>query len=490
MNKANHVQRLGRRAVKGGFWVFTLRITQQIFSLTRLVILARVLAPHDFGLLGIAMLTLATLETFSRVGFDDALVQKKDDIKDYLNTAWTVSVFRGIILFISLYLAAPYAAAFFETSEATPIIQVIGISFLFQGFTNVGVIFFQKELEFKKQYIYQLSGTLADFIVAVSAALILGNVWALVYGLIAGNLVRLVVSYFVHSHKPTLSFDLKKAKELFGFGKWVLGSSILIFLITQGDDIFVGKFLGATALGFYQLAYRLSNLPATEITHVITQVTFPAYSKMQNNIPRLREAYLKVLQLTAFLSFPIAGMIFILTPEFTLIFLGEKWIPMVPAMQILVFAGLVRSIAATTGPIFHAVGKPEIDTKLQIIRLSVLAALIYPFTVNWGITGTSYAVLLSISIANIGFCFMAIKITNCGISKFFKIIILPLVHVSIVVSLMMTLKTSLGGGLSEFIIIIFIGLLMYLLVAHLSDKLFNYNIKALIKESVKAAQGI
>ncbi|GAI54637.1 unnamed protein product, partial [marine sediment metagenome] len=196
------------------------------------------------------------------------------------------------------------------------------------GFVNIGVLYFQKELEFNKQFIYRASGTLADFVVAVAAVLILKSVWALVFGLLAGNFVRLIVSYLVHPYRPHFKLDLAKTKELFGFGKWILGSSILVFLITQGDDIFVGKLLGITFLGFYQMAYRISNAPATEITHVISQVTFPAYSKLQDNLPGLREGYLKTLQLTAFISIPLAGGIFILAPEFTTIFLGDKWMPM------------------------------------------------------------------------------------------------------------------------------------------------------------------
>ena len=147
-----------------------------------------------------------------------------------------------------MYFVAPFVASFFYAPEAKPIIQDIGFSVLLQAFTNIGVIYFQKELEFNKEFIYQFAGTLADFIVAVSAVLILKNVWALVFGMLAGNAVRCIVSYLIHPYRPRLSSDLAKAKELFGFGKWVLGSSILIFLITQGDDIFVGKLLGATAL--------------------------------------------------------------------------------------------------------------------------------------------------------------------------------------------------------------------------------------------------
>jgi O-antigen/teichoic acid export membrane protein len=282
---------LSQRAVRGGIWVFSLRIVQLLFNLGRLIILARILAPHDFGLMGIALLTMATLETFSQTGFQAALIQKKEDIRSHLDAAWTVLILRGFILFTILYLVAPYAAVFFNAPEAKPIIQVIAFSILLQAFTNIGVIYFQKELEFNKEFKYQFAGTLTDFIVAVSAVLILRNVWALVFGLLAGNAARCFVSYLIHPYRPHLSFDLGKAKELFGFGKWILGSSILFFLIMQGDDIFVGKFLGATMLGFYQLAYRISNMPATEITHVISQVTFPAYSKLQDNIPKLREAY-------------------------------------------------------------------------------------------------------------------------------------------------------------------------------------------------------
>ncbi|NQS90341.1 lipopolysaccharide biosynthesis protein [Patescibacteria group bacterium] len=409
-----HQESLSHRVVKSVFWVFSLRIVQQLLGLTRLVILARILAPNDFGLMGIALLTMATLETFSQTGFKAALIQKKKDIKSYLDAAWTVLILRGFILFAILYSIAPYVVLFFNTPEAKPIIQVIGLSVLLQAFTNIGVIYFQKELEFNKEFIYQFAGTLADFIVAVSAVLILQNVWALVFGMLAGNAVRCFVSYLIHPYRPHLSSDLGKAKELFGFGKWVLGSSILIFLLGQGDDIFVGKLLGATALGFYQLAYRISNMPATEITHVISQVTFPAYSKLQNDIPKLREAYLNILQVTAFLSFPIAGLIFVLSPDFTIIFLGEKWMPMVPAMQVLCIFGALRSLNATTGSIFQGVGKPAVLAKVSLLQLIFLALIIYPLSSMGKLIGVSLAVTLANFLCFI-FCFReVIRIIKCG----------------------------------------------------------------------------
>lgn len=477
-NSKNTVGTLSERVVKGGFWVFSLRITQQIFNFIRLIILARVLAPHDFGLMGIALLTMATLETFSQTGFQAALIQKKDNTDTYLDVAWTVLILRGLLLFAILFFVAPYAAVFFKAPLAKLIIQVIGLSVLLQAFTNIGVIYFQKELEFNKQFLYQLSGTLADFIVAISAALILRSVWALVFGLLAGNVVRFIASYLIHPYRPHFSSHLGKAKELFGFGRWVLGSSILVFLITQGDDIFVGKLLGATMLGFYQMAYRISNMPATEITHVISQVAFPAYSKLQDNLPKLREAYLKVLQFTAFLSFPIAGMIFILAPDFTRIFLGEKWMPMVPAMMVLVFAGLVRSMAATTGPIFQAVGKPKIITKWQPVRLFVLVALIYPFTIQWGILGTSLAVFLSNLVSSTGFSVMVLRITKCEVKNFTKRIILPLIITLIMISFMFVLKNGINMiGTLEFLLFVGVSILVYLSATYILDRQTLLSIK-------------
>jgi O-antigen/teichoic acid export membrane protein len=415
---------LAHQVTKGGLWVFAFRGVDNGLRLIKLVILARVLAPNDFGLFGIALLAMSTLETFSQTGFQTALVQKKGDITRYLDTAWTVFIMRSAILFALLFFSAPHVALFFNTPDASPIIKVIGVSILLAGFTNIGIVYFQKEMEFDRQFIYQLSVTLVDLLVVIAAALAFKNVWAFVFGLLAGNITGLVMSYVLHPYRPHFRLDLSKAKVLFGFGKWVFWSSILIFLVTQGDDVFVGKFLGVTMLGFYQMAYRISNMPATEITHVISQVTFPAYSKMQDDLLRLREAYLRVLQLTAFLAFPMAGLIFVLAPEFTKLFLGEKWMPIVPAMQVLCIFGIIRAFNATTGSVFQAVGRPSILTKVSFIQLLFLAAIIYQFTDIGKLVGISLAVTL----ANF-LCFVlafkeVLKITKESKKKLF-IVVLP-----------------------------------------------------------------
>jgi O-antigen/teichoic acid export membrane protein len=485
--KPTSSESLSKKVVRGGIWVFALRFTNRGLGFIRTIILARLLAPEDFGLLGIAMLAIAALETFSQTGFQAALIQKKENVESYLDTAWTVSAVRGILLFLILFFSAPLVAAFFNSPQATLVIKVIAVSTLISGFKNIGILFFQKELEFNKQFIYELSATLVDLTIAITLAFVLRNVWALVWGGLAASFVRLFMSYILHPYRPNARFDKGEFKELFGFGKWVLGSSILIFLVTQGDDIFVGKMLGVTALGFYQMAYLISNLPATEITHVISQVTFPAYSKFQDDLPRLRAAYLDTLQLTAFVSMPIAGGIFILAPEFTQIFLGAKWMPMVPAMQILVLAGVTRSIAATAGTLFISVGRPKIDTVWQIIRLAVLIIFIYPFTAHWNLSGTAIAVLLSICIATIGFCIQAVRIIECTAWSFIKVIALPAMNGLMMVAIVYLAKYRFEHtGIIQFFMLVIIGIISYVVITVLFDRFLNYGMVRLIKEKIDA----
>lgn len=494
-NKGQHFVKpeasLSQRVTRAGAWVFTLRIIEKGFGFIRLIILARLLAPNDFGLMGIALLTLSILETFSETGFQTALIQKKKDISAYLDTAWTVSILRGIALCIIIFFSAPYVGLFFKSTEASSIIQVLGLSILLRGFTNTGIIYFQKELEFNKQFIYGLITTSADFIVAILAAVILKNIWALVFGYLVANLAGLVASYLIQPYRPRLSLDFKRIKELSGFGKWVFGYNILYFFLMQGDDFFVGKVLGIAALGFYQMAYKISNIPATEITHVISKVIFPAYSKMQDDLPRLRESYVRVLQFIAFFSFPIAGLIFILAPEFTMIFLGNKWMPMVPAMQVLVLWGLVRSLGTTTGTLLVSVGKPAIVTKLHFATLILLGSLIYPLSVTWGILGTSLAVLFAMVVPNLVAFIVIIKVIRIKIYNLTKMIFLPLLNTGFLILLISLAKPYwVNFGILGFSLFVIIGLTSYCCIAYLFDKFYDYRLVDNIKMSIYSLKNL
>lgn len=386
---------LSHRVFSGGFWIFGLKGAQSTLNVIRLLVLARILAPNDFGLMGIALLTVAALEVFSQTGFQPALIQKKEGIRPYLNAAWTLLAIRAAALFAILLIAAPYAASFFKSPEAERVIQVMGVSILFAGFSNIGVVFFKKELQFKKDSTYQIAGTLADFAVAITSVVILQNVWALVFGHIAGNATRFVMSYVLHPFRPRLDFNLSKMKELWGFGRWITGSGIMAFSITQGVDTFVGRLLGAVSLGLYQLANHISNLPSVILTSAVSEVTFPAYSKLQSNSALLGEAYMRTLEVTSLLIFPISGLILVSAEDFTHVILGEKWIGIVEPMRVLALCGLVSALAGLNSAILLAVKRPEVITKLTIIKFAIIVVLIYPVTQEWGLSGTALVVLIS-----------------------------------------------------------------------------------------------
>ncbi len=475
---------LSRRAVIGGMWVFTLKVVTRTLDLIRTIILARLLSPNDFGLMGLAVLTIGTIEAFSTTGIEGALVQKKHNINEYLDTAWTIQVLRSVFLFALLFFGAPFVARFFETPVAVNVIRVLAFMELFRGAKNIGVVYFPKELRFDKNFVMDLSGLVANMSVSIVMAFILRNVWALVYGSLAGAVVVFVMSYILQPYRPGIRFNRAEAGELLNFGKWLLGSSILGFIITQGDDAFVGKLLGITALGFYQMAYRLSNAPATEITHVISKVTFPVYSKIQDNVPRLKEAYLKVLQVTAFSSFLLTGLIFVFAPDFTRIFLGQKWMPMVPAMRILTLWGAIRSVGATTGPFFYAVGRPKILAKLQFWQLVLLVATIYPLTVRWGISGTSVSVLFAALAPNIAAYHIVIRSINCRYYDFWKMILFPTAAAVGVYAGIFLSKGWIGAepDIYQFILLVFLALAVYAFVIMIFEGLFGYGLKKVVKE--------
>jgi len=487
--KPTSSESLSKKVVRGGIWVFALRITDRGLGFVRTIILARLLAPSDFGLLGIAMLAISTLDTFSKTGFDRALIQKKEGVESHLDTAWTVSAIRGGVLFLILYFSAPWVATFFNSPKGTLVIRVIAAHSLFSGLRNIGILFFQKELQFDKQFIYELSGTLVHLAVAISLAFILRNVWALVWGGLTANFVRLFMSYILDPYRPRIRFEKEKFRDLFSFGRWILCSTILVFLLTQGDDILVGKIFGVTALGLYQMAYLISNVPATEITHVISQVTFPAYSKLQDKTRKLTEAYSKVLQITAFLSFPIAALIFILAPEFTKIFLGEKWMSMVQALQALCIFGITRTINATITPIFQAIGKPHINTFGSGLQLVVFAALIYPLTTKWGILGTSIAVIIPNMLFMLYIMSKAANVFGRKLLHLTSPLFAPTtgtVAMSLALSLF-KLEILIGESLIDFVILTLTGICIYLVMIGTIDKMFGCGLKHNLKQLVKQA---
>lgn len=386
---------VAQRAVASGVWATVLNGSDRLLHLGKLVIVARVLPPADFGLFGIALLTLATLRRFSDLGLSSALVQREqDDLEDYLDTVLTLRLVRGIGLAGIAFLAAPYVAVFFAEPRAESLIRVLALSPILLALQNPGVVYLERNLEFHKRTIHTLSDTVVNVTIAIAVAVTVGTVWALVAGLLAGHLSGLAATYAIHPYRPRPRFDAERARELLGYGKWLTGSGIVTFLVGEGDDAFVGWFLGAGALGLYQVAYRISNAPASEFTQIISGVLFPTYAQLQDDMSRLRETFVGTLQVTTLVTVPTAVGIAFVAPIFVQLIFDPAWLPMVGAIQVLAAYGLAQAVAGVGRPLLLAIGRPDYATKLSLLRLVIVVLIIYPLTAAYGIVGAGAAIVI------------------------------------------------------------------------------------------------
>jgi len=480
------------QTVKSGVWMGAMNALNRGLALLTIIVLANLLSPADFGLLGIALLTLSALKKFLKLGLNAALIQDKaTNIDEYLDTAWGLQVGRGIAIAAILVVAAPLVADLFSEPRATDVLRVIAISPVLLAFRNPGVVYFQKNLNFHREFLYRTSGSIVRFCVSLGYAFIEPTVWALVVGFVSADLARLVASYSIHDYRPGLGFRIGFARELIGYGKWITGSSILVFLYTEGDDAIVGWLLGTAPLAFYQNAYRLSNAPATEVSQVIAQVMFPAFSTLQESTEALRQAYFRVLQITLLISFPVAFGIAAVAPVFVTTFMGEEWLPMVRPLQILSIYGALRALGKTTGPLFRAVGRPDYETKLALLRAVLILGLIVPVTEFYGTVGAAVVVvgvsLLPMTPVTV---YLLLGVIDGSVRRFSMEMAYPLVA-SV---LMFGSVTAVGrylpvSGVLKFVVLVLTGICTYVLCVVVLSLQFDWDVEGNVRSTVGALLG-
>jgi O-antigen/teichoic acid export membrane protein len=310
--------------------------------------------------------------------------------------AWTWHVIRGFGIAVVLCASAPLLARFYAEPSLTWLLVVSSLAILLSGFSNIGLVFFDRKLDFRTQFLIKLGQTAMSLLVYIPAVLVLRNVWALVVAYVGGALATLVISYVSQPYRPRFAWDTARLGTLMRFGRWITGMTIMGFVILKGDDIFVSKYLGLTALGFYQMAYGIAMFPATNVTHVISRVSFPTYARLQHDKEALAQAFLKVTRTTLLLGGLATAAIWVLVPLFVEYVIGKKWESIVPLVRILVAAGLVRCFAALAGPVFQGLGRPDLDLKMNLPRFLVTVALIWPACERYGLRGACWVVLLAI----------------------------------------------------------------------------------------------
>jgi O-antigen/teichoic acid export membrane protein len=381
--------------LRGTVWVFATQAAQQIMSLARSITLARLLAPSDFGVMALVSVAIGALGVFAEMGISQALVQRKELSDDLLHTAWLLSAARGGLLAAAVFFGAPLAASFFHAPALVPVMRAMASVQLLNGLNSLSPALLQRTLDFRTLTVFSLGYEVAGLVAAVIAAILMRSVWAIVIGAVASALAALVLSYLLHPYRPRLRYAREAAGQMFHFGKNLTGGSIVGFLCTMGDNAYIGRLLGTDAVGIYDLAYRLGNLPANSITTVFSRVTFPAFSAIQDDMEHTRALYLRGLRYITLVAVPLCGAMMVLAPFIVGVLYGEKWMSAAPALAILCFFGLERAVDSVSSQLFLAQGRPDLGLRIAVLKLAVMVGCIVPLTARYGLVGTALAVTIS-----------------------------------------------------------------------------------------------
>ena len=384
---------LTKKSFEGAMWFGGLRIVIKLFSLVKLVIAARILTPAEIGWFGMIMLPYGLAEVMTESGINQALVQTKKDVKDYLSSAWLAFIARGLVISLALWLVAPLVSRFFQ-ADLTFGLRLVALTPLVKGFVNPAVILFRKFVLYSREFYFQATASIIESVSTIVLVLLLKSFIALPLGVIVGGVASLILS-FVLTQVYRAKISWSKLKELYTYGKWVTAGTLLSYVNDQGDDLLVGKVLGASSLGFYQTAYKISNLPTTQGAGLVYQIIFPLFSRIQSDMVRLKRGLIKALLVTFTLSVGFAAAVWLSAPWAIKILFGVQWLAMLPALNVLLLFGIMRPLISVGAALFDARGEPKVAMLMNLIKLTVLLILIWPLTRSWGIVGTAWAVVLA-----------------------------------------------------------------------------------------------
>jgi O-antigen/teichoic acid export membrane protein len=381
------------KAVKGIAWSALQNWGSQFGALLIFFVLARLLKPEAFGLVAIANAFLALMQTFLNQGFSQALIQRKDLEPEHLDTAfWTNLAIGGCLSLVS-FAIAPWIANGFGQPSLTGILRGFSPLFLINAFATVQQAVLERNFAFKAIAIRSLVGTVAGGIVGVGLALNGFGVWSLVYQQVVQELISTFVLWKLSQWRPHFRVSLPHFQHLFHFGINIFGFNVLSFLNSRADDFLIGYFLGPIALGYYSIAYRILGIMQLLLVNTSKQVALPTLSKLQHDLSQFREAFYTATQLTSFIAFPCFLGVVTLAPELITLLFGPQWIPSIPVLQVLAFAGILQCVSFFKSSVFIALGKPA--WAFQLTLLSACLNLVgFTIAVRWGIVAVAVAFLI------------------------------------------------------------------------------------------------
>lgn len=359
---------LKQKTVSGLIWSFVDTMAGQGITFVVGIILARLLSPREFGLIGMITVFIAVSESFINSGFSSALIRKKDCTDTDFSTVFFFNLTVGILFFLLLFFSAPAISSFFNEPELTAILQVLGIVLIIDSLTLIQRTILTKRIDFKLQAKISMIASIGSGVVSITMAFYGLGVWALVAQRIVKQGLNSLFLWMWNRWKPLLVFSKKSFKELFGFGSKLLLSGLIDTIYRNVYYLIIGKFFSAQELGFYTKANEFKNLPSQNLNGIIGRVTYPVLSTLQDDIPRLRNNYQKLIRSVMFITFVLMlGMAAVAEPMIhTLI--GAKWEPAIIYLQMLCFVGMMYPLHALNLNMLQVQGRSDLFLKLEVIK--------------------------------------------------------------------------------------------------------------------------
>ena len=375
---------LKSKTISGLFWSFTGNSANLGISFVVGIILARLLSPQEFGLIGMLTIFIAVSQSFINSGFSQALIRKTDPSQADYSTVFYFNMIIGVVCFLILFFCAGLISRFFNEPQLRLLVQVLGFSLIINAFTLIQRTILTKRIDFKLQTKISFISSVVSGIIGIGMAYAGYGVWSLVIKMIAMNIIAAILLWLWNRWRPILTFSVKSFRELYSFGFNLLVSGLIDTIYNNIYYLIIGKYFSAQELGYYTRADTFNTLPSTNLTQVIQRVSYPVLSSIKEDTPKLKEAYKKLIKSTMLICFVIMlGMVAIARPMI-LTLIGEKWEPSIIYLQMLCFVGMFYPLHALNLNMLQVQGRSDLFLRLEIIK-KVLAVPVIIIGILWGI---------------------------------------------------------------------------------------------------------
>ena len=377
---------IASKSIHGILWSAVEKFSLQGVQFLIGIILARLLSPSDFGMIGMLSIFMGVSQTFIDCGFSSALIRQKDvSAKDY-GTTFLINFFISLLAFLILFFTAPFIAKFYSIPELELVIRVFSATLIINALFTVHNVKLIRNIDFKTQSKASICSALISGAVGIILAYKGFGVWSLVVQAICNSILNLILLTFLLKWFPSPTFSRKSFHNLFGFGSKILIASIISSIYSNLYNIVIGKKFCATILGYYARADQLGQFPSQNIAGILSRVTYPILSQLQDDSERLRDVYIKYLQLSCFVIFPLMTGLAALAKPLIILLLGEKWVPSVILLQILCLGLMFDPICNINLNLLYVKGRSDLVLKLEIIKKTI-AITILVVSLPFGLTG-------------------------------------------------------------------------------------------------------